>query len=98
MSTSTTSSSSEDIQRVLFLCPRVHIYQVPPLTSNSGYKASDWKVENERSRIFTARLRVLETSTISIDPDAEDKVKTDVRLEDPDTGELFANCPYEVSH
>jgi hypothetical protein len=29
--------------------------------------------------------------------DDEDSVRTDVRLEDPKSGDLFANCPYEVN-
>ena len=55
--------------------------------------------------MFTARLRVVETTTIftqkatgntnDSDSDEEErKVTTDVRLEDPDSAELFANCPY----
>lgn len=84
----------ESIQRVLFVAPKVHIYAVPPLTSNSGYKAGDWKVDQEKSRIFTARVRIIETATEN--SSGEEKVRTDVRLEDPKTGDLFANCPYEV--
>lgn len=90
----------------------MHIYPIPPLRSISGgYKASDWGVDRESSRIFTARLRVIETTTIlpsrsaqqSSGPGGDDgeeeeeeerKVTTDVRLEAPDSGELFANCPY----
>ena len=33
------------------------VYQVPPRTSASGYKASDWNVE---SFVWKGRLRVLE--------------------------------------
>jgi len=85
----------ESIQRILFIAPKVHIYAVPPLSSNSGYKAGDWKVDHEKSRIFTARIRIVETATEDADG-KEEKVCTDVRLEDPKTGDLFANCPYEV--
>ena len=96
------------IRRDLFTKNRVHIYPIPPLKSiSSGYKASDWGVDQESSRMFTARLRVVETTTIftqkptgasspnDSDSDEEErKVTTDVRLEDPDSAELFANCPY----
>ncbi|RPB19587.1 DUF1681-domain-containing protein [Terfezia boudieri ATCC MYA-4762] len=96
------------IRRDLFTKNRVHIYPIPPLKSiSSGYKASDWGVDRESSRIFTARLRVVETTTIltqkptstsspsGSDSDEEErKITTDVRLEDPDSAELFANCPY----
>lgn len=87
---------SDEIQRVLYVAPRVHIYPIPPLKSNQGYKASEWNVDNERARIFTARIRIIETATQGKEEDEEEIVRTDVRLEDPNTGELFANCPYEV--
>lgn len=86
--------ADDEIQRVLFVSPKVHIYAVPPLTSR-GYRASDWNVDSEKSRIFTARVRIIETATRSGADDSE-TVRTDVRLEDPKTGDLFANCPYDV--
>lgn len=86
---------ADEIQRVLFVAPKVHIYAVPPLTSNRGYRASEWNVDSEKARIFTARIRIIETATTNPATDVE-TVKTDVRLEDPRTGDLFANCPYEV--
>lgn len=82
----------EEIQRVLFVAPKVHVYAVPRLGSNQGYKASQWNVDSEKARIFTARIRIMETSSANGE---DDKVQTDVRLEDPKTGNLFANCPYE---
>ncbi|KAF8537454.1 hypothetical protein BDD12DRAFT_911469 [Trichophaea hybrida] len=84
---------TDEIQRVLFVAPKVHIYAVPPLTSNQGYKASLWNVDNEKARIFTARIRIIESATVTLND--EETVKTDVRLEDPKSGDLFANCPYE---
>lgn len=36
------------------------VYQVPPRTSATGYKASDWNVE---SFVWKGRLRVLEVGT-----------------------------------
>lgn len=107
---SASAGAPTTIHRDLFAKNRVHIYQIPPLKSISGgYKAADWGVDVEASRMFTARLRVIETTTISPtthkpatnsddDSDEEErKVHTDVRLEDPDSGELFANCPYTVA-
>ena len=88
---------TDKIQRVLFVAPKVHIYAVPPLASNVGYKAAQWNVDNDKARIFTARIRLVETATTSGDDDDEEDVRTDVRLEDPKTGDLFANCPYEVA-
>ncbi|KAH0605542.1 uncharacterized protein H6S33_004764 [Morchella sextelata] len=89
---------SEEIQRILFLAPKVHIYAVPPLSSNTGHKAATWNVDQPSSLIFTARIRIIETATLSADGAENDNVRTDVRLEDPKTGDLFANCPYEGAH
>lgn len=62
--------------------------------------AKDWGVEDERSVIFMGRLRIIESAEESDDDEDESgpkEVKVDVRIEDKDSGELFANCPYEVS-
>jgi hypothetical protein len=77
------------IQRVLFICPRVHVYQIPPLTSNKGFSAGSWTAPPRPTAqmIFTARLRIIETSL-------SNRIKTDIVLEDPKTGDLFAACPY----
>lgn len=62
MSITTEPFSADTIERVLCLCPRVHIYQIPPLTSNKGHTAANWTADPAR-QIFTARLRVLESAT-----------------------------------
>lgn len=50
------------IQRILFIAPKVHIYQIPPLSSTKGYNAASWTANNNQRQIFTARLRILETA------------------------------------
>lgn len=80
------------IQRILFVAPKVHVYQIPPATSTKGYQASTWTADNNKRQIFTARLRILETS-IPAENDTE-KVSTTLLLEDPSTGDLFAASPY----
>ncbi|PGH26937.1 hypothetical protein AJ80_01319 [Polytolypa hystricis UAMH7299] len=95
------------IQRVLFVCQPVHVYAIPPLSSMKGYTAADWTVPDPRNNgktreIFTARLRILETAIPTPAPsrpgqtlgDEGEKVKTDILLEDPNTGSLFAAAPY----
>ncbi|GAB7346875.1 hypothetical protein MBLNU459_g1956t1 [Dothideomycetes sp. NU459] len=79
------------IQRVLFVCPRVHVYQIPPLTSNKGFNAASWTAPPRPTaqQIFTARMRVIETSLNS-------QIKADIVLEDPATGDLFAAAPYSA--
>ena len=82
------------IQRILYLAPKVHIYQIPPATSTKGYQASTWTANNNKMQIFTARLRVVETSIPSEREDGDEKVSTTLLLEDPKTGDLFAAAPY----
>jgi len=88
------------LQRILFLAPKVHVYNIPPLTSTKGYVAATWTEDNNKRQIFTARIRILETSfpqPTPTNPDAE-KVKSDILLEDPKTGDLFAAAPYNETN
>lgn len=82
------------IQRILFIGPSVHVYQIPPLASTKGYVAASWTADNNKRQIFTARLRILETAIPT--PNNEESVKTDILLEDPGNGQLFAAAPYTV--
>lgn len=81
------------IQRVLFLASAVHVYNIPPLTSNKGYNASTWTADNNERQIFTARLRVIETAIPNPSTQTE-KLSTEILLEDPSTAQLFAAAPY----
>jgi len=84
---------STAIQRVLYVVSKVHVYQIPPLTSTKGYQASSWTADNNRRQIFTARLRIIETSIPTPDNDSE-TVTAALLLEDPSSGQLFAAAPY----
>jgi hypothetical protein len=84
---------ADAIQRVLFIASSVHVYNIPPLTSNKGYVAASWTADNNQRQIFTARLRILETA---IPTPTGETVKTDILLEDPSNGQLFAAAPYTV--
>lgn len=77
------------IQRVTFITDNVHIYGIPPLSSNKGFSASSWTSPTQATaqQIFTGRIRIIETSI-------ESKIKVDIVIEDPQTGELFAAAPY----
>lgn len=85
------------IQRILHISPSIHVYQIPPLTSNKGYVAASWTADNNKRQIFTARLRILETSfpvaATATEPETE-IVKVAILLEDPSNGQLFAAAPY----
>ena len=81
------------IQRILFVTPTVHIYQIPPITSSTaGFNASSWTSPTQPTaqQIFTARLRIIETSI----SEPKLQIKTDIVLEDPSSGALFAAAPY----
>lgn len=82
------------LQRILFIASSVHVYNIPPLTSNKGYVAATWTADNNKRQIFTARIRILETAIP--DKNGEEKVKADILLEDPSNGQLFAAAPYTV--
>jgi hypothetical protein len=82
------------IQRILFIAPSVHVYNIPPLTSNKGYVAASWTADNNKRQIFTARLRILETAIPSPTNPSDEQVKADILLEDPSNGQLFAAAPY----
>lgn len=84
--------TADCIQRILFVAAKVHVYNIPPLTSNKGYTASTWTENNDARQIFTARLRILETAEPA--PNGGETVKTDILLEDPSNGALFAAAPY----
>ncbi|TFB01449.1 Adaptin ear-binding coat-associated protein 2 [Trichoderma ghanense] len=87
------------IQRILFVATPVHVYNIPPLTSMRGHSASSW-TEDPARHIFTARLRVVETSFETTTTDSSSSsssstsIKIDLVLEDPSTGVLFAAAPY----
>ncbi|TVY42730.1 Adaptin ear-binding coat-associated protein [Lachnellula occidentalis] len=86
---------ADAIQRILFIAPSVHVYNIPPLTSTKGYVAATWTADNNKRQIFTARLRILETAIPT--PNNEESVKTDILLEDPSNGQLFAAAPYTAA-
>ncbi|KAF2873352.1 hypothetical protein BDV95DRAFT_566804 [Massariosphaeria phaeospora] len=83
---------SNAIQRILFLAPKVHVYQIPPLTSTKGYQASTWTADDNKRQIFTARLRMLETSIPG--ENETEKITTTLLLENATDGQLFAAAPY----
>lgn len=84
---------SDAIQRVLFIASTVHIYSIPPLTSNKGYTAAQWTADNNKRQIFTARLRIIETA-IPLPDGSGESLSTEILLEDPSTADLFAKAPY----
>ncbi|KAK8059615.1 adaptin ear-binding coat-associated protein 2 [Apiospora saccharicola] len=94
--------ASDAIQRILFIAPKVHVYNIPPMVPGKGHVAAGWTADGNKRQIFTARLRVLETAEAvpgsnGEDDEGEEKVKTDVVLEDASNGQLFAAAPYTTA-
>ncbi|KAI6087946.1 DUF1681-domain-containing protein [Hypoxylon rubiginosum] len=85
---------SDAIQRVLFVAGLVHVYNIPPMIPGKGHVAASWTADDNKRQIFTARLRVIETAVPVPGTDGEEKVKTDIVLEDSRNGQLFAAAPY----
>ena len=71
----------DDLERTLLVKPEVFVYKIPPRTSAKGYRAADWKLD---APDWTGRLRCIEKNS-----------KCEIRLEDKNSGELFAACPVE---
>ncbi|KAK9475632.1 hypothetical protein V1514DRAFT_339620 [Lipomyces japonicus] len=85
-------------ESIIYIAREVLIYQIPPLRSAQGYRAVDWSVDKP---LWRGRLRIIEFTTTTPksadDGDHEDysnKLHCELRLEDANTGELFATAPY----
>ncbi|GAA6015611.1 hypothetical protein JCM10207_008143 [Rhodosporidiobolus poonsookiae] len=76
----------DDLESVLFVCKEAYVYQIPPRTSNAGYRAAEWGEMTEP--MWRGRLRVIERGS-------EPPTVCTIQLEDKDSGELFASAPYK---
>ncbi|CAI7765938.1 unnamed protein product [Closterium sp. NIES-54] len=66
------------LEHTLLVVREVSVYKIPPRQSSGGYKCAEWLVGD---KIWGGRLRV-----VSVGDTCE------IRLEDSNTGELFATC------
>ncbi|XP_072035927.1 adaptin ear-binding coat-associated protein 2-like [Amphiura filiformis] len=71
---------SADYESILCVKPEVHVYKIPPRSSNRGYRAADWKLDQPD---WTGRLKVVAKGNECF-----------VKLED-NKGELFAQAPVD---
>ncbi|KAJ7565208.1 hypothetical protein O6H91_02G052700 [Diphasiastrum complanatum] len=69
----------ESLEHTLLVVREVFVYKIPARSSSGGYKCGEWL---QSDKIWCGRLRV-----VSLRDNCE------VRLEDSNTGELFASCP-----
>ncbi|SNX86899.1 uncharacterized protein MEPE_05608 [Melanopsichium pennsylvanicum] len=77
---------SEGYETVIFVARECFVYRVPPRSSTAGYKAGEWG--DMEAFLWKGRLRIMEFSNSNT---------CSIRLEDGDSGELFAECPYDVT-
>jgi len=70
--------AEEVVEQTLHMTREVKLYQIPP-RSATGHISGEWKLSDE---VFCGRLRVIAKGEL-----------VELRLEDPNTGNLFAMCP-----
>jgi len=68
----------DEMEHTLLVVREVNVYKVPPQNTSGGYKCAEWLVS---SKIWGGRLRVVSVKDVC-----------EIRLEDSNTGELFATC------
>lgn len=68
-----------EMDATLLILNECFVYKIPPRTSAMGYKAADWDLHNP---LWKGRL------TITAEKDV-----AQIRLEDSNTGKVFAMCP-----
>lgn len=68
-------------ESVLLVKSEVFVFKIPPRSTNRGYRAADWNLQEPS---WTGRMRLVSQG---------DSVT--IKLEDKMTGELFAKCPIE---
>lgn len=72
---------ADDYERILLVKPEVFVYKIPPKTTNRAYRAADWNLD---APDWTGRMRITSLGN-----------KCTIKLEDRNSGELFAACPVE---
>ncbi|XP_031483390.1 uncharacterized protein At1g03900 [Nymphaea colorata] len=68
----------EALEQTLLVVREVSVYKIPPRSSSGGYKCGEWL---QSDKIWSGRLRVVSC-----------KERCEIRLEDPNSGDLFAAC------
>lgn len=75
------ADSSDQYESVLCVKSEVHVYRIPPRSSNRGYRAADWKLEEPA---WSGRMKITAKGKTAF-----------IKLEDRITGELFAQAPVD---
>ncbi|RDX94038.1 hypothetical protein CR513_23614 [Mucuna pruriens] len=68
----------EAFEHTLLVVREVSVFKIPPRTTSGGYKCGEWL---QSDKIWSGRIRVVSR-----------RDRCEIRLEDPNSGELFAAC------
>ncbi|KAD2230179.1 hypothetical protein E3N88_41588 [Mikania micrantha] len=68
----------ELFEHTLLVVLEVSVFKIPPRSTSGGYKCGEWL---QSDKIWSGRLRVVSC-----------KERCEIRLEDPNSGDLFAAC------
>ncbi|KAG8311244.1 Adaptin ear-binding coat-associated protein 1 [Homalodisca vitripennis] len=71
----------ESYESVLLVKSEVFVFKLPPRATNRAYRAADWNLTEPQ---WTGRMRLVTSGKDCI-----------LKLEDKNTGELFAKCPID---
>lgn len=69
-------------ESVILVKPEVFVFNIPPRTSNRSYRAADWNLAEPS---WTGRMRLVSKGS-----------ELSIKLEDKNSGELFAKCPIDT--
>ncbi|KAI8061681.1 hypothetical protein BC940DRAFT_309834 [Gongronella butleri] len=72
-----------EFESVLLVIRECFVYKIPPRTAARGYRAGEWG-DLATSFAWKGRLRIIGKGSACI-----------IRLEDGETGDIFAECPYD---
>ncbi|CAB3378760.1 Hypothetical predicted protein [Cloeon dipterum] len=72
----------ETYESVLLVKNEVFVFKIPPRATNRGYRAADWNLAEPE---WTGRMKLVSKGN-----------DCTIKLEDKNSGELFAKCPIET--
>ncbi|CAH1119142.1 unnamed protein product [Phaedon cochleariae] len=71
----------DSYESVVLVKPEIFVFNIPPRSSNRGYRAADWNLAEPS---WTGRMRLISKGN-----------ELSIKLEDKNSGELFAKCPID---
>ncbi|XP_055312233.1 NECAP-like protein CG9132 isoform X2 [Sitodiplosis mosellana] len=72
----------DDHESILLIKQEVFVYKIPPAGSNRKHRAANWNLSEP---LWTGRMKLVAKG-----------INVNLKLEDKNTGALYANCPVET--